>query len=139
MMENELPIGSPLINIVAIQDQTFTGDELCLDQVQFIFQNQTLTLKPIAETDEIELLQTPTLQLTTTVSPDWGRSFLGKKLQTLWKCENAQGYQDQIILAFEHLQPSLAFLSEGSVLKVFQNQPIQKQQASSSKLQPVSS
>ncbi|GAP97914.1 hypothetical protein NIES2104_44670 [Leptolyngbya sp. NIES-2104] len=53
-------------------------------------------------------------------------SIIGKKLQTVWQCENAQGYQDQIIFAFGQLQPSVTFLAEGSVLKVFQSQSLTK-------------
>ncbi len=37
----------------------------------------------------------------------------------VWVCSNSQGYQDQVIFAFEHLHPSLAFVAEGSTLKVF--------------------
>ncbi len=130
MVENDLPIGAPLLSILAIADSTFTQPELCFDQLQFIFATQTLILSAIADTDEIKLSQTVTVQGGDqggdVPSPDWARSLLGQKLQTLWTCENAQGYQDQIVLAFGQLHPSVTILAEGSVLKVFQNQPLQK-------------
>jgi hypothetical protein len=47
MVENELPIGSPLLAIVIQEDKTFTASELCLDRIEFIFATQTLTLAPI--------------------------------------------------------------------------------------------
>lgn len=136
MVENDFPIGAPLLNILAIEDQTLSSPELCLDQVQLIFADETLILKVNADTDEIELIQSDTAPTLDVNPPDWGRSLIGKKLQTLWHCENAQGYQDQIIFAFGQLQPSVTFLAEGSVLKVFQNQKLQKQQPSAQLHQP---
>lgn len=126
MVENDFPIGAPLLNITAIKDQVMTSPELCLDQVQFIFETQTLTVNVIAETDEVELVQTETVSTFDVTPPEWGRSLIGKKLQTVWHCENAQGYQDQIIFAFGQLQPSVTFLAAGSVLKVFQSQSLTK-------------
>ncbi len=127
-MENELPIGAPLLAIAIQEDETFTGTELCLDRIEFIFATQTLTLTPIVDTDEIALKLTETCSIDLCdrqeCSPEFGRSIIGKPLQTLWNCENAQGYQDQIILAFGSLQPSLSILAEGSVLKVLQCQTI---------------
>jgi hypothetical protein len=43
---------------------------------------------------------------------------------TVWVCDNDQGYQDQIVFAFGYLRPSLAFVSEGSVIKVFNYEQI---------------
>jgi len=131
MVENDLPIGSPLINVLAIEDTLFTQEELCFDQVQFIFESQTLVVKAITDTDEIELIQAPTVHACDTPAPEWARSLVGKKLQTLWTCENAQGYQDQIILAFGQLHPSLTLLAEGSVLKIFQTRSLQRQRSES--------
>lgn len=137
MVENDFPIGAPLLNIFAIEDQTMTSLELCLDQVEFIFETQTLTVRAVAETDEIELIQTVMAPAREIVPPEWGRSLIGKKLQTFWQCENAQGYQDQIIFAFGTLQPSVTFLAEGSVLKVFQSRSLSKAQSLSTPLQQI--
>jgi hypothetical protein len=52
----------------------------------------------------------------------------------VWVCENQQGYQDQVILAFEQLHPTIAFIAEGSVLKVFRYQQITHKQESDKSL-----
>jgi hypothetical protein len=129
MVENELPIGSILKEVSIIEDQEFGGDELCLDRVQLIFHDAAVILQPLADTDEIEISLSPatsfinqTLSLPREAlinSPTWCSSLLGKKLQMIWICENNQGYRDQVVFAFEQLHPSIAFIAEGSVLKVF--------------------
>jgi hypothetical protein len=129
MVENELPIGSILKEVSILEDQEFGGDELCLDRIQLIFQDTAVILQPLADTDEIEILLSSVPSLlnqslsssdsTLINSPSWSSSLLGKKLQMIWVCENHQGYRDQIIFAFEQLHPSIAFICEGSVLKVF--------------------
>ncbi len=74
MVENDFPIGAPLLNIAAIEDQVMTSLELCLDQVQFIFETQTLTVNVIADTDEVELVQTETVSTFDVTPPEWSRS-----------------------------------------------------------------
>ena len=127
MVENELPIGSILKEVSILEDQEFGGDELCLDRIDLIFQDTAVILQPLADTDEIEIVISSvpsSLSSTLINSPTWCSSLLGKKLQTVWVCENHQGYRDQIIFAFEQLHPSIAFICEGSVLKVFRYQQI---------------
>lgn len=127
MVENELPIGSILKEVSIIEDQEFGGEELCCDRIQLIFQDAAVILQPLADTDEIEIVISAapsSLSSTLISSPTWCSSLLGKKLQMLWVCENHQGYRDQVIFAFEQLHPSIAFIAEGSVLKVFRYQQI---------------
>jgi hypothetical protein len=127
MVENELPIGSILKEVSILEDQEFGGDELCLDRIQLIFHDTAVILQPLADTDEIEIVisSAPSSSDSTLInSPSWSSSLLGKKLQTVWVCENHQGYRDQIIFAFEQLHPSIAFICEGSVLKVFRYQQV---------------
>jgi hypothetical protein len=134
MGENELPIGSILKEVSILEDQEYGGDELCLDRIQLIFQDTAVILQPLADTDEIEISLSPatsfinqTLSLPREAlinSPTWCSSLLGKKLQMIWICENNQGYRDQVVFAFEQLHPSIAFIAEGSVLKVFRYQQI---------------
>ena len=129
MGENELPIGSILKEVSILEDQEYGGDELCLDRIQLIFPDTAVILQPLADTDEIEISLSPatsfinqTLSLpreALITSPTWCSSLLGKKLQMIWICENNQGYRDQVVFAFEQLHPSIAFIAEGSVLKVF--------------------
>lgn len=136
-MENKLPIGSILKEVSIVEDQEFNGDELCLDRIQLIFQSGVVILLPLVDTDEIEIISSsvpssPDSHLIN--SPTWCSSLLGKKLQMAWVCENQQGYQDQIIFAFEQLHPTIAFIAEGSVLKVFRYQQITHKQESDNSL-----
>lgn len=48
------------------------------------------------------------------------------KLMNVWVCENQQGYQDQVIFAFDSLHPCITFMTEGSVIKPFVYQQILK-------------
>lgn len=124
MTTNEFPIGQPLTAVSIVEDKLFSGNELCLDKVQLLFQDTTVTLLPIADTDEIEIIQETTNTPSAENTPSWCQSLLGKKLMTVWVCENDQGYRDQVIFAFEYMRPSIAFVAEGSVLKAFHHQPI---------------
>lgn len=84
-------------------------------------------MQPLVATDEIEIISSsvPLLPDSTFInSATWCSSILGKKLQMVWVCENQQGYRHQIIFAFEQLHPTIAFIAEGSVLKVFHYQQI---------------
>jgi hypothetical protein len=124
MVSDKFPIGQTLTGITVIEDKEFGGNELCLEQVKLLFQEQTIILSPISDTDEIEILRENEVDKSTINTPSWCQSFLGKKLMTVWVCDNDQGYQDQVIFAFGYLRPSLAFVSEGSVIKVFNYEPI---------------
>lgn len=123
MAINEFPIGQTLTGISIVEDKEFAGDELCLDRVELHFQDTTITLLPLIDTDEIEITEekyhAPTIN-----TPSWGKSFINQNLMAVWVCENDQGYQDQVIFAFESLHPSFAFFAEGSAIKVFTYQQI---------------
>lgn len=136
-MENKLPIGSILKEVSIVEDQEFKSNELCLDRIQLIFQAGVVILQPLVDTDEIEIISSsiPSSSDSTLInSPNWCSSLLGKKLQMAWVCENHQGYQDQIIFAFEQLHPTIAFIAEGSVIKVFRYQQITHKQESDNSL-----
>jgi hypothetical protein len=123
MVINEFPTGQILQAISIIECQDFETNELCLEQVQLIFEKESLTLLPIIDTDEIEIIQKENNSKIVDTS-FYFTPFLCQKLMGVWLCENDQGYQDQVIFAFNNLHPSLAFISEGSVLKVFTYQQI---------------
>ncbi|MEC4895952.1 MAG: DUF6334 family protein [Oscillatoria sp. PMC 1051.18] len=136
---DNFPIGYSLDNLIAFEDQEFAGEELCLDKVELIFRKENhlgegdiviLNLIPDPDTDEVivyfgqvldlfKYLGSETEEAKISDNCSWYQPFLSKKLQAAWICENNQGYQDQIIFAFERLHPSLAFVAEGSVIKVF--------------------
>ncbi|OKH29413.1 hypothetical protein NIES2101_43405 [Calothrix sp. HK-06] len=97
MVINEYPIGQELTAVSITQDKEFKSDELCLDEIQFIFKDTAITLTPIIDTDEIQINKENNLNFSAIDTPVWCKDFLGKKLMTLWVCENNQGYQDQVI------------------------------------------
>jgi Family of unknown function (DUF6334) len=129
MVADELPIGQPLTAVSIIESKQFRGNEICLDQVKLFFQGITITLLPLTDTDEIEIFQENTTNHSVD-TPFWCQSFVGKKLMTVWVCDNSQGYQDQVIFAFEYLHPSITFVAEGSVLKVFRDEQVYRVKAS---------
>lgn len=124
MKRNKYPIGQELTAVAITEDKEFKSDELCLDEIQFIFKDTAITLTPIIDTDEIQINQENNLNFSAIDTPVWCKDFLGKKLMTLWVCENDQGYQDQVIFAFENLRPSIAFVAEGSVIKAFRQEAV---------------
>lgn len=124
MATDEFPIGQTLKAVFIVEYKEDGGDKLCLDQVQLIFQDTTVTLLPVTDTDEIEILYTTATTPLSANTPSWCQPFLGKKLMTVWVCENDQGYRDQVIFAFEYLRPSIAFIAECSSLLVFRCEPI---------------
>jgi len=128
MKDKEFPIGYTLAGVSVIEDKELEGNKLYLDKVELVFKetNRVLILKPLADTDEIELTQEVRPDLKASSTPEWCRNFLGKKLQTMWICKNVQGYQDQVAFAFEFLKPSLAFVSGCSVLEVFHYEQIER-------------
>jgi hypothetical protein len=127
MVKDEFPVGSILKEVSILEYQEFGGNELCCDRIQLIFPDAAVILQPLADTDEIEIVISSapsSLSSTLISSSTWCSSLLGKKLQMVWVCENHQGYRDQLIFAFEQLHPSIAFIAEGSVLKVFRYQQV---------------
>jgi Family of unknown function (DUF6334) len=143
MVINEFPIGQTLLGVSTQEDQEFDSDELCLDQVKLYFEDTEhkitwITLSPIVDTDEIDVKIEKNTKKPTKKNPHFHADSnignnqllsslrLGTKLMAVWICENDQGYKDQVILAFESLQPNIAFVAEGSVIKAFLNQQILK-------------
>ncbi|MBD2182506.1 hypothetical protein H6S82_28795 [Planktothrix sp. FACHB-1355] len=124
MATDEFPIGQILTAVSILEDKEFSSNELCLDKIQLFFQDTTVTLLPIADTDEIEIIQETASTHSAENTPSWCQSLLGKKLTTVWICENDRGYRDLVIFAFEYLHPSIAFVAECSVLNVFRYEAI---------------
>ncbi|MBN3895058.1 MAG: hypothetical protein HWQ41_07260 [Nostoc sp. NOS(2021)] len=144
MAINEFPIGQYLIGVSTINDVELDGDELCLDEVHLYFEDTehkitVITLLPIADTDEIKVIIEEAIKENNQV---YAKSYnllftslaLGVKLMSVWVCENVQGYQDQVIFAFETLHPSITFLAEGSVIKVFMHEQVYKKENEIAKL-----
>ncbi|MDM8519437.1 DUF6334 family protein [Anaerolineales bacterium HSG6] len=118
---NEFPISYHLTTVSVIEDKLFGGKELELDKVQLFFEevNTVITLKPLPDTDEIEISQQIISQpFLTEPVPSWCQPFIGQQLQALWVCDNNQDYQDMVVFGFGWLRPSLTFVCEASVLLV---------------------
>lgn len=80
-------------------------------------------ISAITETDEIGIELLPdnaANDLKALDSDSWLNRMIGLQLQSVWICDNEQGYRDLVVLAFEHLMPNVAFVSEGSALKLLQ-------------------
>ncbi|WP_226889565.1 DUF6334 family protein [Nostoc sp. MG11] len=135
METDEFPIGQILTAVSIVEDKEFGGNELCIEQIKLFFQDTAITLQPFADTDEIEIVQQATTTHSPVNTPSWCRHFISKKLMAVWVCDNNQGYRDQVILAFESLHPSIAFVAEGSVIKAFHQEQIHKVKASDTDLQ----
>ena len=133
MVTVDFPIGEILRGVSIVENTEFQTNEVRLDQVKLFFQNTAITLRSLPETDEVEITQEPIESfIKPNNTPSWCKQLLGKMLQTAWICENAQNYQDQVILAFELMTPTLAFLAEGSALNVLRFEKISKANSSKS-------
>jgi Family of unknown function (DUF6334) len=122
---SELPIGQ-ILRVVSVVENEFSQNEIGLDYIEFVFDHQKIVLRPLPETDEVEVTSQPVQDRYGSEAPSWCQSFLGKKLQTVWVCNNSQGYQDQVIFAFDQLRPSIAFIAECSCLIAFQYEQVRK-------------
>ncbi|MBH8564077.1 hypothetical protein I8748_18115 [Nostoc sp. CENA67] len=145
MAINEFPIGQVLIDVSTIEDQEFDGNELCLNEVKLYFKDEEnritlVTLLPVIDTDEIEVTIEVIRDKTQVHGSNVGNHHLqsllarGAKMMSVWVCENTQGYQDQVIFAFQNLHPTITFLAEGSVIKVFVHEQVHKKIDKSAKL-----
>ncbi|QSJ16704.1 hypothetical protein JYQ62_34335 [Nostoc sp. UHCC 0702] len=151
MAINEFPIGQRLIDISTVEDQEFDGNELCLNEVNLYFEdteNQIIlvTLLPVIDTDEIEVkIKAMNDGNRIHAKPSMGENQLlssiamNEKLMSVWVCENVQGYQDQVIFAFQNLHPTITFLAEGSVIKVFMHEQLYKKVDESAKVYEANS
>lgn len=114
------PVSELLTGLSIVKDEEVNSSFIRLNEVKLFFESMRIILRPIAETDEVEIIKEPyTSALNNNKTPEWARPFLGQMLQTVWICKNLQNYQDMVIFAFEFLHPTLAFVAECSVLRVF--------------------
>ncbi|MDM8519438.1 DUF6334 family protein [Anaerolineales bacterium HSG6] len=119
VVSDEFPISYNLTGISVVENKIFGGKNLLLEEVNLFFAevNKVIKLRPLGDTDEIEITQ-QTVTNVSTGAPYWGETFIGKQLQAIWVCDNNQGYQDMVIFGFDWLRPSLTFISEVSMLVV---------------------
>lgn len=145
-MENEIvfPIGSILKYVLVEEDKESGGKELYLDRVQFVFDNSSIILTPIADTDEIDIQVFAGQQLKDVPysykqedKDVYLHYLIGKKLQSIWVCENNQEYQDQVIFAFDSMLPTIAFVVEGSVINVFSYEQMRNKKVSENEVKTI--
>ncbi|MGB0384127.1 MAG: DUF6334 family protein [Ardenticatenaceae bacterium] len=114
------PVSELLTGVSIVKDEALNRRSIKLNEVCLFFESMRIILRPIAETDEVEIIKEPnTSAPDKNETPEWARQFLGQMLQTVWICKNLQNYQDMVVFAFEFLHPTLAFVAECSVLRVF--------------------
>lgn len=128
MVINEFPIGQKLTAISFVEDKEFASEELCCDKVQLIFKETTITLIPLIDSDEIEIIKETSTNLYVDDIQSFWHDLIGQKLMNVWVCENDQGYQDQVIFAFNNLHPSISFIAEGSVIKAFRYEQVRRRE-----------
>lgn len=115
--------GSGFLNCFVVKSSFPPTDGLeSFGAVLFAFEAGGLELRPLPDTDELSLsfINKPLLHA---ANNDFQQYQIGQrdwKFQMYWRCQNANGYDDMIVLGFQDLHPNLIILSEGSSLKFFE-------------------
>ncbi len=122
--------GATVSKILAKPNLDFTpsGKEILVDELVLVLGKYQIHILPVAETDEIAVEYVQSEDVNSLSSEAWIsilEHYLGRELSMTWYCNNSNGYSDLFITAFNGLQPNLAILSEGSVLKLFSVLPIE--------------
>jgi hypothetical protein len=122
-------IGMEIKKIVVDINTEFipVSNEILVNTLVFQFEDCELAIRPIVDTDEIELTicDDKSLQYSNGNLFDHLR---GKSVKMIWRGTNQNGYFDLLTLGFHHLHPDITILSEGSVLKIFELQMVIKGQ-----------
>ncbi|MDB5032787.1 MAG: hypothetical protein JWQ98_28 [Chlorobi bacterium] len=89
------------------------------DEIVLFFEESTVILRPISETDEISIGIGPGSRVDrrrrrVQLFPD----LIGKQLNFSWISANNQGYQDLIVMAFDGTTPNFGVLCVGSMLQI---------------------
>lgn len=114
-------LGQKVKRIKVSQNNIFDTprNELMVDEVLIYLDNKIIVLRPITETDEIEVLvkdqQVENFELSNVeILPQ----FVNSKLSYTWECFNTNNYFDTFMMAFDNLKPNVAILCDGNVLKI---------------------
>lgn len=88
------------------------------------FQDKTIIISPITETDEIDVVLKP-IKFYPSKSMFYKIYPLSNnKLNYIWNGVNNMGYSDMLCFSFFHLHPSIIILSEANKLLLFECNPI---------------
>ena len=71
MAITEFPVGQTLTAVSIVEYKKICGEEICRDLVKLFFQNTTVTLLPLIDSDEIEVIQEITTAPTPVDTPSW--------------------------------------------------------------------
>lgn len=118
-IELEALLGQRVKKIVVDQNTVFDAprSKLIVDKVLIYLETKVLVIKPLTETDEIEILIKDSVARESSWVDILGE-FVNSKLSYTWQCFNTNNYFDVFMLAFGSLRPSMAVLSEGSALNI---------------------
>ncbi|MEO5930171.1 MAG: DUF6334 family protein [Candidatus Kapaibacterium sp.] len=115
----EFPNGDMLIAIEGKVDPLFKERGADFDEIVLFFEESTVMLRPIADTDEISIDISPPSRI------DKRRRRLrlfpeltGRRLNFSWIYSNNRGYEDLIMMAFDDTTPSFGVLCVGSQLQI---------------------
>ncbi|OJJ19390.1 hypothetical protein BKI52_21510 [marine bacterium AO1-C] len=94
-------------------------NEIIADEIVFHFDEIILQIRPLSDTDELQLSILDSPPNNTILYNYKGlNNFIGKQLVYTWKGINSQGYFDLFTLAFEYITPNISIVCEGSALKI---------------------
>jgi hypothetical protein len=118
-IELDVLLGQRIKKIVVDQNTVFDEprSKLIADKVLIYLDTKVLVIKPLTETDEIEILIKDSVARESSWVDILGE-FVNSKLSYTWQCFNTNNYFDVFMLAFGSLRPSMAVLSEGSALNI---------------------
>ncbi len=124
-------LGEKLTRIFVKSNTVFlsANNEILVDEIVLVLEESKLRILPIQDTDEIsvEVSEYQKLEKSELYSElNILNKYLGSKLSITWNCRNTNNYFDIFIIGLKHLHPSLIILSEGSVLKLFGVEQINK-------------
>lgn len=115
-------LGEKLSEILIKPNKDFVSpDHIVLaDEINFLLEKTLIRILPVIDTDELVVAYFDWAEMQNLDDcQTYSTAFTSKKLSAIWHCQNTNGYADLFIVGFQHLQPSLLILSEGSVLKIF--------------------
>ena len=102
------------------------NDTIISNEISFLFNDSGFTVKPIFESDEIQISLVEDLKL---IKGTESKNILSNKFQSLdfcWQGINSRGYFDVLLLSFDYLIPSIAIVSQMGVLELYEITPFNK-------------
>lgn len=122
-------LGKQIKAIKLVPDTVFEAydDEILADEVIIDLGEYLLSILPLPDTDElkVQIIERPAYRGNVRAEPIL-KQYINAKLSYTWEGVNTNGYQDVFMVAFDTLTPAIMILCEGSVLKLFEFQQVNK-------------